>query len=66
MAIIQTNCSCGQPVEIRTAADSSSDFRRDGKQAVYPGEDGYCIFRCQSCGQPLDETCPEYAFEVNP
>lgn len=63
MAIIQSECSCGQPVEIRTADDSTDQFRADGKQAVYPGEDGYNIFRCRVCLQPLSETCSDFRFE---
>ena len=63
MAVIHTECSCGQPVEIRTGADSRSSFRTDRKQAVYPGEEGYCIFRCRQCSRPLDETVEAYAFE---
>ena len=63
MSIIQTECACGTKVEIRTGSDSNSSFRKDGKQAVYPGESGYCIFRCRDCRMPLHETAPEYAFE---
>lgn len=63
MSIIQTACACGTKVEIRTGSDSNSSFRKDGKQAVYPGERGYCIFRCRDCRMPLHETVPEYAFE---
>lgn len=63
MAVIATKCTCGQPVEIRTGKDSRVTFRRDGKQAVYPGEEGYDIFRCRSCGEPIHETVPEYAYE---
>lgn len=63
MAVIQTKCSCGQLVEIRTGADSNDSFRTDGKQAVYPGETGYNIFRCRECRQPLHESCPDFCFE---
>jgi hypothetical protein len=67
MSIIKTACSCGQSVEVRTGSDSEGrSFRRDGKQAVYPGESGYSIFRCRSCSEPLDSTCPEYAYSPVP
>lgn len=62
MAIVETECSCGEKIEVRTGSDSKSDFRKDGKQAVYPGESGYCIFRCRVCLEPLHQTCPEYAW----
>lgn len=63
MAIIETACSCGKKVEVRTGGDSGSNFRKDGKQAVYPGESGYCIFRCRACLEPLHQTCPEFAWD---
>lgn len=63
MPIIQTACTCGKLVEIRTGSDSKFSNRNDGKQAVYPGEEGYTIFRCQDCRQPLNETVDEYAYE---
>jgi len=64
MSVIQTKCSCGQPVEIRTGSDAHFSRRCDGKQAVYPGENGYSIFRCKSCHECLDETVPEFAYET--
>jgi len=63
MAVIQTECTCSKPVEIRTGADADNTYRKDGKQAVYPGEDGYCIFRCEQCMEPLDQTVPAFAYE---
>ena len=63
MAVIKTSCECGQAVEIRTGSDSTSSFRTDGKQAVYPNESGYCIFRCKSCRKPLDKTCPAFSYD---
>lgn len=64
MAIIQTACDCGQHVEVRTGEDSrGSAFRADGKQAVYPGEEGYNIFRCKACRQPMHMTCEAFALE---
>lgn len=64
MPVIQAKCSCGQPVEIRTGRDADSRYRCDGKQAVYPGEKGYSIFRCCSCLECLDETVAEFAYET--
>lgn len=64
MAVIHTNCTCGKAVEIRTGKDSDSRYRKDGKQAVYPGEDGYCIFRCRQCLEPLSETVPAFAYGI--
>lgn len=62
MAVIHAACSCGNSVEVRTGADADPSYRKDGKQAVYPGESGYCIFRCRSCMRPLSETCAEFAY----
>jgi hypothetical protein len=62
MAVIESKCSCGQPVEVRTGSDSGDSFRSDGKQAVYPGETGYNIFRCRACLQPLHDTCSDFSF----
>lgn len=39
-------------------------IRCDGKQAVYPGESGYSIFRCERCRECLDETVPQFAYET--
>lgn len=64
MAVIQAACTCGTKVEIRTGSDSNSDFRADGKQAVYPGGLGHYIFRCRDCLQPLHETVAEFAYEA--
>jgi hypothetical protein len=63
MAIIHTNCKCGNAVEVRTGDDADNYYRKDGKQAVYPGESGYCIFRCRACHEPLHETVQGFAFE---
>lgn len=64
MPVIQTACSCGKAVEVRTGADADPNYRKDGKQAVYPGESGYSIFRCRACLQPLSETCAEFAYSA--
>lgn len=64
MSVIQTACSCGKPVDIRTGPDADPRYRRDGKQAVYPGENGYSIFRCEGCKECLNETVPEFAYET--
>jgi hypothetical protein len=63
--IIQSKCSCGTPVEIRTEEDAISKMRRDGKQAVYPDDKNknYSIFRCKNCLEPLHVTVPEYEYE---
>lgn len=64
MAIIHTNCTCGKAVEIRTGSDANSNYRKDGKQAVYPCEGGYCIFRCSQCLEPLHQTVPAFAHQA--
>lgn len=64
MAIIQTQCTCGTLVEIRTSGDAETIYRKDGKQAVYPGESGYSIFRCRTCLEPLSQTVPEFAYDL--
>lgn len=63
MAVVKTECTCGTEVEIRSGVDADNRYRADGKQAVYPGESGYSIFRCQGCGEPLAETVPAFAYE---
>lgn len=63
MALIRTNCTCGKAVEIRTGQHADNRYRKDGKQAVYPGESGYSIFRCGQCLEPLSETVPAFAYE---
>lgn len=62
MAITHTKCTCGTPVEIRSNGDANPNYRKDGKQAVYPGESGYSIFRCRTCLEPLHQTVPAFAY----
>ena len=68
MAIQQSKCSCGEAVEIRTGTDKIATMRTDGKQAVYPDDTNkaYSIFRCKTCLQPLDQTCPGYEYGESP
>jgi len=62
--ITNTQCQCGQPIQIRDGADATCTIRPDGKQAVYPDDldrRAYTIFRCRCCHSVVDETVPEYA-----
>lgn len=65
MAIIADKCKCGQPITVRTGADSTSKFRVDGKQAIYPDDldRNYTIFRCKSCLEPVSETVASFNYE---
>ena len=65
MTIVQSKCSCGTPVEVRSGTDAISSMRTDGKQAVYPEDPkkNYSIFRCKNCMQPASETVPGYQYE---
>ena len=69
MAIIDTNCTCGEKVTVLSGKDTHSRLRKDGKQVVYTGEprtkDGkiYDIFRCRSCTQMISKTVPAASYE---
>ena len=55
--IIESACSCGQPVLIEHNARSC---RADKKRIFYPDQPdhGLCAFRCKRCRQPVSETVP--------
>ncbi len=50
-------CGCGRPV---TKVENSRypTARRDGARFIYPekADDGWCIFRCDGCGQVIGQT----------
>ncbi len=64
MAILQTQCTCGIKVEIRSGQDVICSMRSDRLQAVYPDDETkhYCIYRCKKCLQPLHTTVKEYEY----
>ncbi|CCU70906.1 hypothetical protein TOL_0467 [Thalassolituus oleivorans MIL-1] len=69
MAIINTECKCGKKITVRTNADSKGTFRKDRKQVIYTDQpltdDGreYDIFRCESCSEPIAQSCADAAYE---
>ncbi len=60
--IRKSRCSCGKPVLIEY---STTGFRKDGKRIFYPERDyeGYHVFRCVQCRQPVDQTVPHAEFD---
>ena len=55
-------CRCGKPVLIEY---NTTGFRKDGKRIFYPerDEDGYNVFRCEKCRQPVNESVPGAEFD---
>lgn len=56
-------CSCGRPV-VKVINSRVPTCRVDGTRYAYPetiDKDRWCIFRCRSCEQPIDETFREPA-----
>lgn len=65
MTVILTQCSCGEPIEVRTGEDVATVFRSDRKQAIYPGTlPNYVVIRCRNCNAFLPEVIPEYRVET--
>lgn len=70
--IENTECNCGEKITVRSGADAKMKGRKDGKQVVYtrdqdkPGQTEYDIFRCESCGKPISETCKAAAYSWPP
>lgn len=55
---IPGHCSCGKLV-IKVLHSDIPTMWRNGDRYAYPDridKDRWCIFRCDSCGQPIDET----------
>lgn len=65
MAIIESACSCGEKVTVRTGKDAKT--RGAKNQVVYTGEENkyapseYDIWRCRGCLKQIRETCSEAA-----
>jgi hypothetical protein len=62
--IRKSYCKCGKPVLIEY---NTTGFRKDGKRIFYPERDqeGYHVFRCKTCRQPVNESVPGAEFERN-
>lgn len=78
--IIQSNCSCGEPINIEINAELCS--RKDKKRPHYPDENnaeewarwgldekeypfhGVTSFRCRKCGGFIADTVPDAEFET--
>lgn len=58
----RSQCNCGNPVLIEY---NTTGFRKDGKRIFYPGldEDGYHVFRCEACLQPVHDSVPGAEFD---
>lgn len=65
--ITKSRCACGQPVLIEHDANRGGvrrTCRADGKRVFYPNQpdEGWCVFRCERCSEPIDSTCPDAAY----
>lgn len=59
--IIETNCRCGEPINIEIDCEWSRTCRTDLKRPFYPDRDvarSTTVFRCRSCEEPVSETVP--------
>jgi len=72
--IIESKCSCGEPISIETNRFDLT--RRDGKRPFYPDAtlpkdldperydiNNCTVFRCRKCKAVIDQTCKDAAFE---
>lgn len=55
--VLHGACKCGEPI-IKTEHSATPTMWRNGDRYSYPDHpgNGYCIFRCRSCGEPVDKT----------
>ena len=60
--IRKSRCECGKPMLIEY---NTTGFRKDGKRIFYPErvEEGYNVFRCEACRQPVNESVPGAEFD---
>jgi hypothetical protein len=63
---IDGRCSCGRSVT-KLVHSIRPTPRTNGDRYIYPEQDdtGWDIFRCRSCGKPIDETWERLSEEAN-
>jgi hypothetical protein len=62
MKIIESACSCGEPIKIEINGDRS--HRGDGIRPFYEGSHPYLTqLRCRKCKGWLADTCPDAAYK---
>lgn len=64
MAITKHTCTCGAAVTQLTGLDKAKpfyhvyDFQVVTTDDFNNGEMGYTLYRCENCGEPIEETIP--------
>lgn len=63
--LIQTQCSCGEPITVEYDSHWQRTCRSDLRRPHYPDNDpraSATVFRCRGCSKPVNETVPEAAY----